>query len=132
MTDASSGLYVASGAQPFRAAQRTAATGAMNSRPSFLAAAMAAVFVCVLSAAPQSQQPNELRLTFLGTAAGPAPDADLAGASTLVEFGSELLVIDVGRGAVQRLQQANVNPTRVTGVFLTHLHSDHTVGLPEL
>ena len=84
------------------------------------------------SAPAQSPQPTELRVTFLGTSAGPAPAADYAGAATLVEFGGERLLIDVGRGAVQRLQQAGVNPSHVTGVLLTHLHSDHTVGLPEL
>lgn len=96
---------------------------------------MAATIVsqlCARYAAAQSEQQTELRVTFLGTSAGPAPAPDYAGAATLVEFGGELLLIDVGRGAVQRLQQAGVNPSHVSGVLLTHLHSDHTVGLPEL
>ncbi|MGQ0702257.1 MAG: MBL fold metallo-hydrolase [Gemmatimonadales bacterium] len=91
-----------------------------------------ALELCAFNAAAQPQAPAELRVTFLGTAAGPAPPAEYAGTSTLVEFGTERILIDVGRGAVQRLQQANVNPSHITAVFLTHLHSDHTVGLPEL
>lgn len=91
-----------------------------------------AVGPCVVNAAVQSQSPPALRVTFLGTSGGPAPPVEYAGPSTLVEFGNERLLIDIGRGAVQRLQQANINPSHITAVFLTHLHSDHTVGLPEL
>ena len=91
-----------------------------------------AFHLAALSSAALGQQPAELRVTFLGTAAGPAPGAQSAGTSTLVEFGAERVVIDVGRGAVQRLQQVGVNPNQISAVFLTHLHSDHTVGLPEL
>jgi hypothetical protein len=45
---------------------------------------------------------------------------------------SQLCARSAGRGAVQRLQQTGANPSQVTAVLLTHLHSEHTVGLPEL
>jgi len=54
------------------------------------------------------------------------------GPSTLVEAGDQKFVFDAGRGALQRLQQLNVRWSDVQGVFLTHLHSDHVVGLPDL
>ena len=91
-----------------------------------------AFHVSAVSSLALCQQPAELRVTFLGTAGGPAPAAEYAGTSTLVEFGPERVLIDAGRGAAQRLQQAGTNPNQLTAVFLTHLHSDHTVGLPEL
>lgn len=72
-----------------------------------------------------------LRVTFLGTGAGPAVGAEWAGPSTLVEFGNEAILIDAGRGLVQRLQLLNRRVLEISSVFLTHLHSDHTVGLPE-
>ena len=97
-----------------------------------IAGAAVAVHFCPPSTPAQSLHPNELRVTFLGTAGGPAPGPEYAGTSTLVEFGGERLLIDVGRGAVQRLQLANVSPSQISTVLLTHLHSDHTVGLPEL
>jgi len=54
------------------------------------------------------------------------------GPSILVEAGKEKLVFDCGRGATQRLYQLKISFTEVTGLFLTHLHSDHTVGIPDL
>jgi ribonuclease Z len=72
-----------------------------------------------------------LKVTLLGTGR-PDPAVDRFGPSTLVEAGSETLIFDVGRGASQRLWQLKVPLSKVTSVFLTHLHSDHVVGLPDL
>ncbi len=74
---------------------------------------------------------NEIRVTLLGTGT-PRPFLDRFGPSILVEAGAEKLVFDVGRGAMQRLFQLGVSYADITGVLLTHLHSDHTVGLPDL
>jgi ribonuclease Z len=52
--------------------------------------------------------------------------------STLVEMGEHRLLIDCGRGAVQRLGQLEVPLDEIGPVFLTHLHSDHVIALPEL
>jgi len=38
----------------------------------------------------------------------------------------------VGRGAAQRLWQLGIPLGKITAVLLTHLHSDHTVGIPDL
>ena len=54
------------------------------------------------------------------------------GPSTLVEAGDQKFLFDAGRGALQRLTQLNVRWGDVRGVFLTHLHSDHVVGFPDL
>jgi len=72
-----------------------------------------------------------LRVTLLGTD-GPEPVMNRFGPSILVEAGDEKLLFDAGRGALQRLQQVKVHCQDVQGVFLTHLHSDHVVGLPDL
>lgn len=53
-------------------------------------------------------------------------------AMTLVRAGDELLLFDAGRGVVERLYQANAKASDLTAVFLTHFHSDHIVGLPDL
>jgi ribonuclease Z len=74
---------------------------------------------------------GEIRVTLLGTGT-PRPVMDRFGPSILVEAGDEKLVFDAGRGAMQRLLQLDVQYTDITGVLLTHLHSDHTVGLPDL
>jgi ribonuclease Z len=73
-----------------------------------------------------------IRVTLLGTASGPRVHAGMAGISTLVEAGGERFVIDAGRGFMQRLVQAGVPLNAVTKLFLTHLHSDHVVDVPDL
>ena len=77
-----------------------------------------------------SSQPA-IRVTLLGTGR-PDPVIDRFGPSTLIEAGGETLMIDCGRGATQRLWQLGIPLSRVSDVFFTHLHSDHTVGLPDL
>lgn len=82
------------------------------------------------SAAPDAPEPA-IRVTLLGTGR-PDPVIDRFGPSTLVEAGGQTLLFDAGRGATQRLWQMGIPLSRVGAVFLTHLHSDHTVGLPDL
>jgi ribonuclease Z len=70
-------------------------------------------------------------VTLLGTG-NPRPTMERFGASILVRAGKETLLFDCGRGATQRLYQMKMPFEAVDAVFLTHLHSDHIVGLPDL
>ena len=74
---------------------------------------------------------DPFRVTLLGTGA-PPPVLDRFGPSTLVEAGGEKLLFDAGRGALQRLHQLRIPFGDVTGLFLTHHHSDHVVGFVDL
>jgi ribonuclease Z len=74
---------------------------------------------------------SRFRVTLLGTGA-PPPLPDRFGPSTLIEAGGEKLLVDAGRGAMQRLWQLGIPFREITGLLLTHLHSDHVVGLPDL
>lgn len=76
-------------------------------------------------------QTDTMVVTLLGTGT-PNPRIDLLGPSTLVEAGGQRLVFDVGRGTTIRLEQAGIRSASVTAVFITHFHSDHTNGLPDL
>ena len=71
------------------------------------------------------------RVTLLGTGA-PPPVLDRFGPSTLVEVGTAKFIFDAGRGAMQRLHQLQIPFANITGVFLTHHHSDHVVGFTDL
>jgi ribonuclease Z len=41
-------------------------------------------------------------------------------------------VVDCGPGVVRRAAQAGIRMEQLTRAFVTHLHSDHTAGLPDL
>lgn len=74
---------------------------------------------------------DSFRVTLLGTGA-PPPRVDRFGPSTLVEVGGEKFIFDAGRGAMQRLHQLEIPFADIRGMFLTHHHSDHVVGFPDL
>jgi ribonuclease Z len=97
--------------------------------PSTSALCSFALFLSLVSAARPAQA--DLKVTLLGTGT-PIPIINRFGPSTLVEAGPEKLLIDCGRGASQRLWQLHIPLSAVTAVFLTHLHSDHVVGIPDL
>jgi ribonuclease Z len=92
------------------------------------ATAIALLFAALFCASAAAQ---EIRVSLLGTGA-PVPVMQRFGPSILVEAGKHKLLFDAGRGALQRLAQLNVPWQDVDGVFLTHLHSDHVVGFPDL
>ncbi|HEX2930192.1 MAG TPA: MBL fold metallo-hydrolase [Candidatus Binatia bacterium] len=71
------------------------------------------------------------RVTLLGSGA-PPPSVERFGPSTLVEVGEKKFIFDAGRGAMQRLHQLGIPFADITGLFLTHHHSDHVVGFPDL
>ena len=62
----------------------------------------------------------------------PRPDADHAGPSTAIVAGDKWFVVDVGRGATMRVAGTELQYKDLQAVFLTHFHSDHTAGLPDL
>jgi len=57
---------------------------------------------------------------------------DRFGPSILVEAGEKKLLFDCGRGVTQRIEQIRIPFTEIDALFLTHLHSDHVVGIPDL
>ena len=82
--------------------------------------------------APATAGDSSFRVVLLGTRSGPSFDAQRFGISTLVAAGPEKLLFDCGRSLTTGMARLAINPADVTKVFLTHLHSDHIVSLPEL
>ena len=74
---------------------------------------------------------QNIKVTLLGTGV-PYPSIERFGAATLVEANGQFFLFDCGRGATQRLLQQKVQLGKVNKLFLTHLHSDHVVGIPDL
>jgi ribonuclease Z len=74
---------------------------------------------------------SDFRVTLLGTGV-PIPSPDRFGPCTLVEAGDQKFLIDAGRGATIRLYQLKLPIGRIDVQLLTHYHSDHTSGLPDV
>jgi ribonuclease Z len=74
---------------------------------------------------------GEFRVTLLGTGV-PIPSPDRFGPCTLVEAGDQKFLIDGGRGGTIRLSQLGIPIGRIDVQLLTHYHSDHTSGIPDI
>ena len=117
----------------YRAATLVVALAFVTMRPESLPTiASAQSSLLPSAAAPQPVPPDGLRITLLGTGGGPLVNLRQFGASTLVEAGGKRLLFDCGRGATIRLVQAGIPIGAVGRLFLTHLHSDHVMQIPDL
>ncbi len=74
---------------------------------------------------------GKIKVTLLGTGT-PVPNANAFGSATLIEAAGMKLLLDCGRGVVTRLAQADVPIGQIDAVFISHYHSDHYSGLPDL
>ncbi|MDX9998410.1 MAG: MBL fold metallo-hydrolase [Phenylobacterium sp.] len=74
---------------------------------------------------------DALRVAVCGSSA-PLPSPDRAKACVAVIAGGKIYVVDVGPESVERLMQWGVPLSQVSGVLLTHFHSDHIGDLGEL
>jgi ribonuclease BN (tRNA processing enzyme) len=90
-----------------------------------LAAACAVITAVALAAA------QDTRVVLLGTGT-PNPDPERSGPGVAVISGDRVYIVDCGPGVVRRAAQAGIRMDQVTRAFITHLHSDHTAGLPDL
>lgn len=70
-------------------------------------------------------------VTLIGTGS-PTPTPDRFGPCVLVQAGDQVLMFDAGRGATIRMRQLRVQLASITALFLTHYHSDHTSGVPDV
>jgi ribonuclease BN (tRNA processing enzyme) len=99
-----------------------------------LAVALAgAATVAQTQGTPQAAAaPAGTRVVTLGTAGGPMPRKDRAQSSNLLTVDGRLYLIDAGGGMTRRIVQAGYDFRQIGKIFITHLHSDHTAGLPSL
>ncbi|MCH8301608.1 MAG: MBL fold metallo-hydrolase [Proteobacteria bacterium] len=86
----------------------------------------------------QAELDKETQVVMLGTG-NPVPDAHRAGPSIAVIHKGEAYLFDIGAGAIQNAVTAryqydipSLYPSQICCVFLTHLHSDHTMDYAEL
>jgi len=87
---------------------------------------------------PPSLQTARTRVVLLGTGT-PVPDPERSGPATAIVVDDRAYLVDFGPGVVRRAESAAlsrampaVEPGNLKVAFLTHLHSDHTAGYPDL
>ena len=85
----------------------------------------------VLAGTANAYAQDTFRVTLLGTGT-PIILPDRLGPATLVEAGNLKLLFDAGRGVPIRLAQVRIPPARIDALFITHYHSDHVHGIPDL
>jgi ribonuclease BN (tRNA processing enzyme) len=105
------------------------------------AVAVSLVVITTTSADPQqvpAAAATPTQVVLLGTGNPPA-DPDRSGPATAVVVNGTPYLVDFGAGVVRRATSAVVDkgiaaldPVNLRVVFVTHLHSDHTVGYPDL
>ena len=84
-----------------------------------------------ISGASPRQTPDSTVVILLGTGM-PRPNPLASGPATAIVVGSRLSRFDAGPGVERQLSAAHLPINGVTSLFVTHLHSDHRLGLPDL
>ncbi len=74
---------------------------------------------------------EKIALIFLGTS-NAIPTKTRNHTGILLSFANENILFDCGEGIQRQLRTANISPTKLTRIFITHWHGDHIFGLPGL
>ena len=81
--------------------------------------------------------PKTTQIVLLGTGT-PNPDPDRSGPSVAIVVNGAAYIVDCGVGIVRRAAAAQrtgveaLAANKLTRAFVTHLHTDHTLGYPDL
>lgn len=84
-------------------------------------------FQCVANSTP----PRNEWIT-LGTMGGPIPNATHSQPSNAMVVNGKKYIIDAGDGTAGQLSKAGLSIEDVQSIFISHLHFDHTSGLPAI
>ena len=104
----------------------------LNSRRALCMVASAALLM------PAASGAEAAKVILLGTGT-PIPDPSSSGPCVAVVVNGQAYLFDAGAGVVRRAEAAAekfglaaLDATRLTRLFFTHLHSDHTLGYPDV
>ncbi|MFN2530855.1 MAG: MBL fold metallo-hydrolase [Pyrinomonadaceae bacterium] len=76
-------------------------------------------------------QATQTQIVLLGTGT-PYPNPKAFGPATAVTVGKRVFLFDAGVGVMRQMNAAGLGISGPEAVFITHLHSDHTLGYPDL
>ena len=74
---------------------------------------------------------NKTKVILLGTG-NPSPNPERSGPATAVVYGDRFFLFDAGAGVMRQINKAGLRISGPEATFITHLHSDHTLGYPDL
>ncbi len=92
---------------------------------------------CYCISRAQDKAMPKTQVVFLGTGT-PLPDPERSGPCTAIVVNGTPYLVDFGTGLVRRAAAARkkgvmgLEPVNLRIGFLTHLHSDHTLGFPDI
>ncbi len=99
---------------------------------------MVFVFGALMTMAPAVRSAEPAKVIILGSGT-PIPDPSASGPSVAVVVNGQSYLFDAGPGIVRQAPGsgrefgiAALDATNLTRLFITHLHSDHTLGYPDL
>ena len=71
------------------------------------------------------------KLTFLGTSSGvPTKNRNVTGLAVQTSLNRDWWLVDCGEGTQHRLQHVPLTVHDLAGICITHIHGDHSYGLP--
>lgn len=85
----------------------------------------------VAAQSPRESRQPQTQIILLGTGT-PYPDPNASGPATAIVVGKRVFLFDAGAGVMRRMNAAGLPISGPEAVFITHLHSDHTLGYPDL
>ncbi|HXS74595.1 MAG TPA: MBL fold metallo-hydrolase [Terracidiphilus sp.] len=95
-------------------------------------------FVCLLAFMIPALAAESAKVIILGSGT-PIPDPSSSGPCVAIVVNGQAYLFDAGPGVVRQAQAAAekfgieaLDATHLTRLFITHLHSDHTLGYPDL
>lgn len=98
-------------------------------------AILAILFLCTNG--PVNAQESATKLVLLGTGT-PFADPNKSGPSLAIVVNNTSYIVDCGPGVVRRAAEASklgfpsLEAAQLKTLFITHLHSDHTIGLADI
>jgi ribonuclease BN (tRNA processing enzyme) len=100
-------------------------------RPGFVCLVVALLLNLAGAQSTSEPRQSQTQIILLGTGT-PYPDPNASGPATAVIVGKRVFLFDAGAGVMRRMNAAGLPIGGPEAVFITHLHSDHTLGYPDL
>ncbi len=72
-----------------------------------------------------------MKLTVIGCSSG-TPSGQCSTSSYLIESNSKGYLLDTGDGTAAAIQRLGIDTKDIENIFISHMHSDHSIGLPLL